>query len=361
MDVVSELHRRAARVESWLAGRAPWAPGGDPRFESYVGHGDGERVIVRGRLLRGPAPTPAQAGETTVAAIRRTVADFATAELAGVRLRIGLAGAEVEATTDARGYLEQVLEPALVASAGPWVTATVGPVDDEPASTFEPAGLPVRIPGPRATRGLISDIDDTIIVTDVQQPLRMISRTLSGSALTRVAFPGAAELYRVLAEGLGGQDDNPVFYVSSSPWNLHRFLVAFLDHRGFPRGPLLLRDLRGTKVQREHRQGKLRHIAEILELNPGLRFVLVGDSGQHDPETYAEAVRLYPGRIEAVFIREVRRDLTDGRVERVSVGWSPDVPLVVAHDCAEMAEQALGLGLLSPAQAGRVLAAAETG
>ena len=361
MDVVSELHRRAARVEAWLAGRAPWAPGGDPRFESYVGHGGGERVIVRGRLLRGPAPTAAQAGETTLAAIRRTVADFATAELADVRVRIRLADAEVETTTDTRGYLEQVLEPGLGRSAGPWVTATVAPVDDQPGTAFEPAGLRVRVSGSRATRAVISDIDDTIIVTDVQQPLRMVGRTLSGSALTRIAVPGAAELYRALAEGAGGADDNPVFYVSSSPWNLHRFLVAFLDHRGFPRGPLLLRDLRGTREQREHRQGKLRHIAEILDLNPGLSFVLVGDSGQHDPETYAEAVRLYPGRIEAVFIREVRRDLADGRVERVSVGWSPDVPFVVAGDCAEMAEQALGLGLLTAAQAARVATAAAVG
>ena len=69
----------------------------------------------------------------------------------------------------------------------------------------------------------------------------MIRKTVTGSALTRTPFPGAADLYRDLAGEV-----NPVFYVSSSPWNLHAFMVAFLKHRGFPMGPVLLRDLIGT-------------------------------------------------------------------------------------------------------------------
>ncbi len=184
----------------------------------------------------------------------------------------------------------------------------------------------------------------------------MLRQTFTGSALTRSPIDGAAELYRALARGRTGKQQNPFFYVSSSPWNLHGFLTAFLEHRDFPLGPLLLRDLLGGRERRTHGSGKQRHIAEILDLHPDLQFVLVGDSGQHDPEIYADVVRSNPGRILAVYIREVRLDPGDGRVEAVTDGWDHEVPFVVAGDSAALAQHAAGLGLISAAAARGVAA-----
>ena len=181
------------------------------------------------------------------------------------------------------------------------------------------AALEVRVPAADARFGIISDVDDTILETGVQRVGRMIRQTLTGSALTRTSFPGAPELYRDLAAGV-----NPVFYVSSSPWNLHAFLVAFLRHREFPMGPVLLRDLLGTHAGREQKAGRIR---EVLDLHPQLPFVLIGDSGEADPEIYADIVRAHPGRILAVYIREVRLDPGDGRVEKVSGAWSRGRPV----------------------------------
>ena len=136
---------------------------------------------------------------------------------------------------------------------------------------------------------------------------------------------------------------NPVFYVSSSPWNLHSFLLAFLRHRGFPPGPVLLRDLLGTAAGREQKHGR---IQEVLDLHPQLAFVLIGDSGEEDPEIYADVVRANPGRILAVYIREVRLDPGDGRVEEVSTAGTEDVPFVLAADSDAVRRHAAGLGLL---------------
>ncbi len=194
------------------------------------------------------------------------------------------------------------------------------------------------MPGPDARFGIVSDVDDTILETGVERVGHMVKQTLTGSALTRTPFPGAAELYRDLAA-----DVNPVFYVSSSPWNLHAFLSAFLRHREFPWGPVLLRDLLGTDAGREPKHGR---IEEILDLHPQLKFVLIGDSGEKDPEIYAEIVRTHPGRILAVYIREVRLDPGDGRVEKVSAAWAPDVPFVVAADSDAVRRHATELGLL---------------
>ena len=310
----------------------------DLRIEPYLGHGGSHGVVVRGRVLDDPLPPDPVEGEGVVAAVHRTVRHFLTDELPDVPLTISVADATVETVTDAEGYfLVRLHDPERLAA--PWTRGTV-----ELAGAYRgidrEISMPVDVlvPGPDARFGVVSDIDDTILETGVQRVGRMIRRTVTGSALTRTPFAGAPELYRDLAAGV-----NPVFYVSSSPWNLHAFLVAFLRNYRFPLGPVLLRDLLGDSAGREQKTAR---IQEVLDLHPQLRFVLIGDSGEKDPEIYADVVRANPGRVLAVYIREVRLDLGDGRVEQVSGTWSDDVPFVLAADSEAVRRHAVELGLL---------------
>jgi phosphatidate phosphatase APP1 len=309
------------------------------RIEPYLGHGGAEGVVVRGRVLDDPPPSEAVQDEGVVAATRRTLRGFVTDELPGVPLRVTVAGATVRTVTDDEGYFRARLRPDLDRLVSPWTTGVVE-LEGGYRGITDPHVTPleVRIAGDEARFGILSDIDDTILETGVQRVLRMIRQTLAGSALTRSPFPGAAELYRDLAAG-----GNPVFYVSSSPWNLHAFLLAFLRHHGFPLGPVLLRDLLGTSAGREAKTGRIR---EILDGHPQLQFVLIGDSGEKDPEIYAGIVRDYPGRILAVYIREVRIDPGDGRVEKVSGEWEHDVPFVLATDSDGVRAHAARIGLI---------------
>jgi phosphatidate phosphatase APP1 len=309
----------------------------DLRIEPYLGHGGDDGVVVRGRVLDDPTPSEAVEGEGLGDAVLRSVRHFLTDELPDVPLRVTLGGATVEAVTDAEGYFQVRLEPGRLTS--PWTTGGVALAGEyRGLDRAVSAPLEVLVPGPEARFGVVSDIDDTILETGVERVGRMVRRTLTGSALTRTPFTGAAELYRDLAAG-----SNPVFYVSSSPWNLHAFLLAFLRHRGFPIGPVLLRDLLGTEAGREQKNAR---IQEILDLHPRLRFVLIGDSGEKDPEIYAAVARANPGRILAIYIREVRLDPGDGRVEKVSGDWSEDVPFVLAADSDAVRRHATELGLL---------------
>jgi phosphatidate phosphatase APP1 len=311
----------------------------DLRIEPYVGHGSEHGVVVRGRVLDDPNPSEPVQGEGIGAAVRRSVRQFLTDELPDVPLRVTVAGTTVETATDADGYFQVRLQTDPGRLTAPWTSGTVE-LGDEYRGITDPRTTPieVRVPGPEAAFGVISDIDDTILESGVQRIGRMIRQTLTGSALTRTPFPGASELYGDLAAGA-----NPVFYVSSSPWNLHGFLVAFIRHREFPMGPVLLRDLLGTSAGREQKPGR---IQEVLDLHPRLRFVLIGDSGERDPEIYAAVARANPGRILAIYIREVRLDPGDGRVEQVSGTWSEDVPFVLAADTDAVRRHALALGLL---------------
>ena len=312
------------------------------RIESYGGHGGSGGVVVRGRVLDNPPVSIAVEGEGVGAAVRRNVARFVTDELPGVPLRVTVGDTTADTVSDRDGYFRVELEPPVLT--GPWMTGTIE-LAGEYRGLTDPHRTPVEIlvPGPDPAFGVISDVDDTIIETGVQKVGLMLRQTFTGSALTRTPFPGAAELYRDLTAG-----GKPVFYVSSSPWNLHAFLLAFLEHRDFPLGPLLLRDLLGT---REGRARKHERIDEVLALHPTLRFVLIGDSGEKDPQIYADIVRAHPGRVIAVYIREVRLDPGDGRVEAVTDAWDADVPFVLAADSDAVRRHAASIGLLTTPEA----------
>lgn len=321
--------------------RRPGTPE-DFRIECYVAHGGAEGVVVRGRVLDDPPLSEAEEGEGALAAVRRTLRGFVTTELPGVPLLVRVGDAEAEVVSDREGYFLARLQPDPATLERPWTRGTVGLA--APYRGLEPehrSVVDVHVPREDARFGVISDIDDTVLETGVQRVRSMVVRTFAGSALTRSAFPGAAELYRDLAAG----GANPFFYVSSSPWNLHTFLTAFLAHRGFPRGPVLLRDLLGTRAGREPKEVRLR---EILELHPQLSFVLIGDSGEEDPRIYADLVRTHPGRVLAVYIREVRLDPGDGRVEQVSEAWGDEVPFVLVPDSDALRADAEQRGLLAP-------------
>ena len=312
----------------------------DFRIVTYGGHGGPAGVVVRGRVLDDAPPTAAEAGEGVRPALRRTVHQFLTDELPGVPLRVTVAGTSVEATTDAEGYFLVRLHPRATDLTAPWTRGTVE-LAGEYRGLTDPhtTSFDVRVPGPLTAFGVISDVDDTILETGVQRIAAMVAQTFTGSALTRSPFPGVVELYRDLSR----RGANPVFYVSSSPWNLHSFITEFLRYRDFPCGPVLLRDLLGTAAGREEKYDRIR---EVLDLHPDLRFVLIGDSGERDPAIYAEIVRAHPGRVLAVYIREVRLDPGDGRVEQVTDAWDHDVPFVLAPDSDAVRRHAMESGLI---------------
>jgi phosphatidate phosphatase APP1 len=129
-----------------------------------------------------------------------------------------------------------------------------------------------------------------------------------GNARTRLPFPGVAVLYQALEKGGDGAQRNPIYYVSSSPWNIHDLIAEFLDLQNIPLGPICLRDwdvdvdaLTSSRLKR-HKEPLIR---EIMDATDPLRFILIGDTSQKDPEIYREIVKAYPNRILAIYIRNV--------------------------------------------------------
>lgn len=151
-------------------------------------------------------------------------------------------------------------------------------------------------------RSIISDVDDTVKITNVLDRRRMLEATF---VKPFEAVPGMSNLYQTWASE-GAQ----VHFISSTPWHFYAPLAAFLQEAGFPASTLALKKLRltDTSIQSlfaDPTKTKRPEIEALLKDYPLRTFVLVGDSGEKDPEIYADFLRRYPARIERVFIRNI--------------------------------------------------------
>jgi phosphatidate phosphatase APP1 len=249
-------------------------------------------------------------------------------EVAGARIRAIAGRRRLETVTDREGYFRFSLEP-------PAKQVRLELVDDPRIH----ATVRIAMPAARARFGVISDIDDTLVQTNVTRRVRMLLTVALTNAHTRKPFAGAAAFYRALHAGI-----NPVFYVSKSPWNLYPLLLEYLDLQKLPRGPLLLRDF-GLRMKKRH---KAESIEAILATYPKLGFLLIGDSGEEDPEIYAAVVQRHPKRIRAIYIRSVhpdaRRAAAIARLIREVA--KTGCQLVLAPDTFAAAAHAAGEGLI---------------
>jgi phosphatidate phosphatase APP1 len=179
----------------------------------------------------------------------------------------------------------------------------------------------------------------------------MVRTTLLHNASTRLPYPGVAAFYRALHES-DGTATRPVFFVSGSPWNLYDMIARFMELQDIPAGPLFLKDwgIDAHKFIKEDTHAyKLARIRMLLELYPGLDYVLIGDSGQRDPEIYANVIAHWPDRIRAVYIRDVTtRANRDDAVRRLLRTLDEhDVPSVFGASTLSAATDAAERGLIA--------------
>ena len=322
----------------------------------YLGFGTPARLQLAGRVLWGSPSPPAHSTDTPLRNLVQFYRRMASDEVPGARLQARYGDCRRDVAADAEGYFEVECELSPpIASDGGLHAVELRLMHPLPGTHGDAITAPVQglvmVPAARARFGVISDIDDTVVQTHVRQRLRMLLALARGNALTREPFEGVAALYRALQAGAGGDDGNPLFYVSSSPWNLYAPLVQYLEAQHIPLGPLLLKDYGDHTLfaLRDHHSHKQASIERLFETYPRLSFVLVGDSGEQDPEIYTELAERHPGRVLAIYIRTVhpdekRRATLHALADRLR---RQGVPLVLAADSAAAAAHAAEAGLIA--------------
>ena len=164
---------------------------------------------------------------------------------------------------------------------------------------LEPTGISV-----------VSDIDDTIKITEVRDREAMLRNTFLRSFKV---VPGMADVYRSWAKEQGAT----FHYVTASPWQLYDPLSVFLAESSFPSGTFHMKLFRWKdrsffSLFGSPREFKIGVIEPMLKAHPQRRFVLVGDSGEKDPEAYGELARRYPQQVVRIFICDATGEPSDG-------------------------------------------------
>lgn len=329
--------------------------GGPNEIIVYRGYGTTTRIYVHGRALQSRELSEVTDKDTVLRNLLNTYRRAEVDPLPHARVRARIGDAELDLSADDEGFF------------GGWLDLTVALPDDRIWHDVEVELLaPVRpdagkvigkgtvlIPPRTATFAIISDIDDTVIQSRVSNFLQAARTVMLGNALTRLPFPGVAAFYTALCDGATKLENNPVFYVSSSPWNIYDVISGFMDHQKIPHGPLILRDWDinlGALSGKRHYEHKGKAIREIMNLIPDLPFILIGDTSQHDPEIYHGIVKEFPDRIRAIYIRDVtlsaeRKASVNRLAEEILAAKST---LVITEDTVGAARHALANGWIAP-------------
>ena len=162
--------------------------------------------------------------------------------------------------------------------------------------------------------GIISDIDDTFLISHSRRSFKKLFVLLSKNVQARKPFDDVVKHYQLLSFASRVHPlatNNIFFYVSSSEWNLYDMIVRFAELNGLPKAILKLKKIKSglddfvMTGAGEHGH-KLRKIQNIIDFYPELQFILLGDDSQKDPEIYEEICNQYPTNIRAVYIRQTR-------------------------------------------------------
>jgi phosphatidate phosphatase APP1 len=307
----------------------------------YRSYGTAERLYFMGRVLANqPLPTPPE-NVSFWRGLRAMWLRLDTKQVPGAHLTIELPNQPTELQTDEDGYFRHHLAPSVPLSEThgwhPFALRITQLPDNHKLSNPDyqniTATAHVLIPPADAEFGVISDIDDTILETDAISTPRMLRNTFLRSYRNRLPFAGVAAFYQSL--------------------QVYDLLDDYMRHHGLPTGPLLLRDygFAGRNLRDDHFAHKTKEISQLLDTYPTLPFVLIGDSGQHDPGIYHEIVQRYPGRIRAIYIRDVEVGTAvsarDTIVRDFAAATSAaGVPMLLVPDTTTAAVHAARIGLI---------------
>ena len=331
---------RAARIEDAIQEfreQVSRRRGKRPTVIPYTGYGSPGWVRVLGRVLLTRETTSKRPSV-------RGWRSFTSVAVNDIDVVVQIGDEEHVVKADRGG----VIDARVPASLAPgWHTVLMHP-REKGRDTSVPVEAPVYVHDPVSGFGIISDIDDTVMVTFLPRPFLAGWNTFVLDEHARNPTPGMAVLYDRLARTHPGA---PVVYVSTGAWNVAPTLTRFLSRNLYPAGPLLLTDWGPThdRLFRSGRQHKVDSLARLAGEFPDVKWLLIGDDGQHDEEIYGEFALAHPERVAAVAIRQLSASeavLAGGRTKAEGYAEKTTVPWLYAPDGAGLATQLKRIGLL---------------
>lgn len=312
-----------------------------PQTIAYQGYGSTSWVRVLGRVVLTSKPTPGSQAEQAAQNGNQNVRGwraFTSVPIQFTEVQIEVGGVTARVHADRGGIVDTVVQVSLTPG---WHTVELRAEGTEPVKTK------VFVIAPDAKLGIVSDIDDTIMVTALPRPFLALWNTFVLNERARMATPGMAVLMdRLLVE----HPEAPVIYLSTGPWNAAPTLARFITRNMYPPGALLLTDwgLTNDRWFRSGQEHKRRNLELLAQEFPNMRWLLFGDNGQHDEAIYSHFARQHGDRVAAIGIRQLSAGeavLAGGHSESGDHTGS-SVPWIYSPDGAGLAKGLHDLKLL---------------
>jgi phosphatidate phosphatase APP1 len=306
-----------------------------PTIIPFTGYGGAGWVRVLGRVVLQPPVAPGAKPDAFTGI--RGWRSFTSVHVRDVEVKVSSGRSRRAIRADRGGVLDAHIEVTLPPG---WHRIRLS------IEGGESVEAPVFIVDEDVDFGLVSDIDDTVMVTALPRPFLAAWNTFVLDEHARTPVAGMAVLYERLTVAHPGL---PVIYLSTGAWNVVPTLTRFLSRNLYPKGALLLTDW-GPTHDRWFRSGPAHKKLQLERLAaefPAMRWLLVGDDGQHDERIYADFMAAHPGNVAAVAIRQLTTGqavLAGGRSD--AEPHPGDAPWIYAPDGAGLSAQLTELGLL---------------
>jgi len=320
-----------------------------PHLKLYRGYANEGELIVMGHVF---APTRRKEYDFRKKRFRNAksiIRTFRLRTMPNAEVRLHYAGSEIRTRTLDDGYFKFCI-----------------PLPDDPGYgwldyrvSMEYKGKSIEEKGTfmrpyQGNLGFISDIDDTFLVSHTRNVFKKLYILLFRNVNSRKIFEDVVPYYQALSTAgrNNKKEQNAFFYVSSSEWNLYRFIVDFTALHELPRAVLLLKDIKTSltdffftgRGDHNHKFDKIKH---ILEFYPNLHYTLLGDDSQDDPHLYQDICKIFPLTVKAVYIRQTGRSKKKHVVRAMQNMTRLNVATCYFHDSGEAIAHSKKIGLIA--------------
>jgi phosphatidate phosphatase APP1 len=321
----------------------------DTLVKVYHGFGHKHALTVYGHVYINRFARERKYSNNILANIIHLVRLFCIRPVAGAKLQLHWQKQVLETTTEDDGLYKFEWQSEEDVPAG-WHPVSVHLLDQNGAIVKSGSG---KVFVPHVSQfGFISDIDDTVMVSHSATVFRRLRVLFTKNPRTRRAFHEVVRHYGLLAVAHTTADvPNPFYYVSSSEWNLYDDIDEFFRYNGLPDGIFLLNQVKRWfelfKTGKTKHEGKLLRVYRIISAFPLQRFILIGDNSQADPLIYKMICEKHPGKIHAVYIRNIVHRKTASATELLAQISSQGIATCLFKDNAEAIAHSIHIGLIN--------------
>ncbi|MFT3793335.1 App1 family protein [Flavobacterium sp.] len=320
-----------------------------PILKLYRGYANEEELIVMGHVFRPTTQEEYDFQKKNFRNARSVIRMFRIKTQANADVYLELNGQRIHTKTLSDGYFKFTI-PLKNEPAHGWVDYRVILFHNKE----EIIGKGSFIRPFEGNLGFISDIDDTFLVSHTRNPFKKLYILLFRNLRGRKIFENVVPHYQALSTAgrNNKEEQNAFFYVSSSEWNLYRFIIDFTELHDLPRAVLLLKDIKTSLTDffitgRGDHNHKFEKIKHILEFYPHLNYTLLGDDSQADPFLYEDICKIFPINVKAVYIRQTGSHKKPKAIKALQNMESLNVATCYFAESSEAIAHSKRIGLIS--------------